>query len=163
MTSAGDIVPVTAIDDKAGRIIAFGQRVTSKTYTGTEVGVLRLDSVPLVAGRRYIFETSSLEMSTVSGETGKANFRINTAGTATTSSTLLIGATGNANTAFSPTQGPTVRVSYSPGSTGNVSLLLTLLRSGGSGNVTLTGSSTQPIEMYVIDHGPDPGDSGVDI
>lgn len=163
MTAAGDVVPVTAIDDKRGRMIAFGQRLTSKTYTGTEVGVLRLDSVPMVAGRRYRIHTSSLEMSTVSGETGKANFRINTAGTATTSSTLLGGATGNANTAFSPTQGPTVDFSYAPAATGNVSILLTLLRSGGSGNVTLTGSSTQPIEMYVTDCGPDPGDTGVDI
>lgn len=163
MTAAGATVPVTSIDDPAGRMIAFGQRLTSKTYSGTEVGVIRLDAVPLITGRRYLFMTSSLELQTVSGETGKASFRINTAGTATTSSTLVVGATGNANTAFSPTQGPVVCASYNPAASGNVSLLLTLTRTGGSGNVVLNASATQPIEIYVFDCGADPGDTGIDI
>lgn len=143
--------------------IAYGNRQTDKTFTGTEVGVLRLDNLVTYAGRRYYIETSNLRLVVTSGETGKANIRASTAGAATTSSTILTGAEVSANTPFTPAGSPPMKISWVPGASTTASVLLTVLRSGGSNNVTMTGSSTQPIEMYVVDGGIDPGDTGVDI
>ena len=145
-----------------GQLIAYGQRTTDKTYTGTEVGVIRLDNVSMLAGYRYWITTSNLRLNVTSGETGHCNLRYNTGGTATTSSTVLTAASGNANSAFTPVQSPIISCTLAPGAA-TVSILLCLSRSGGSNNVTMTGSSTQPIELYVWCAGPDPGDSGTDI
>lgn len=146
-----------------GTVIAYGNRQSDKTFTGTEVGVLRLDNVPMRTGYRYLIMSSSLRIGCSSGETGKANLRYSTSGSAGTSDTLLTAVEANANTAFTPVQSPALIVSFTPGANVTFSCLITLLRSGGSSNVTMTGSATQPIELYVLVAGPDPTDTGVDI
>lgn len=145
-----------------GTILAYGQRVTDKVFSGTEVGVLRLDSISCRAGYRYMIMTSNLRLNVTSGETGKANLRYSTSGSAGTSDTVLITLESNANSAFSPNQSHVMCCSIAPG-TVTLSVLLTVARAGGSNNVTMTGSATQPIELYVIMVGPDPGDTGVDV
>lgn len=146
-----------------GTMIAYGNRQTDKTYTGTEVGVLRLDSITVKAGFRYLIMSSSLRLGVVTGETGKASIRYSTTGSATTSDTVLSSVEANVNTAFTPAQTPAIITSYTPASSGTLSILLTVYRSGGSGNVTMTGNSAQPIELYVVVAAADPGDTGVDI
>jgi hypothetical protein len=145
-----------------GTAIAWGQRTSSVTFTGTEIGVLRLDSVSLQAGYRYEVRTSNLRVNMTSGETTKLFLRVNTAGTATTSSTVLVSAEGNANSTFTPAQAPVLSVTYAPGAV-TASFLISLGRSGGSNNTTITGSSIQPIEMWIVNLGTDPGDTGVDV
>jgi hypothetical protein len=147
----------------AGTMIAFGNRQSDKTFSGTEVGALRLDNVSMRNGYRYLIMSNSLRLFVVTGETGKCNLRFSTAGSAGTGDAILGAVEGNANTAFTPVQSPTLCISYAPGANVTFSCLLTVARSGGSGNVTLNGSASQPIELYVIVAGPDPTDTGVDV
>jgi hypothetical protein len=144
-------------------VIRRWRRETDKTFTGTEVGVVRIDNIPFKANVFYTVETNSLKMTVVSGETGIVRARLSTSGAATTSSAQIGSAEGNANTAFTPVQSPVLVAEYAPGSDVTGSVLLTLARSGGSGNVTLGGSSTQPILLMVKAWGKNPGTSGVDI
>lgn len=145
-----------------GQIIAWGQRTSTVTFTGTEIGVLRLDSVSLQAGYRYGIYTSNLRVHVTTGETAKMWLRYNTAGTATTSSTIAVMAEFNASSAFAPAQSIPMAVTLAPGAV-TMSILLSLGRSGGSNNTDITGGSTQPIEMWIINLGTDPGDTGVDV
>jgi len=145
-----------------GTLLAYGQRVSDKTFSGTELGVLRLDSISCRTGYRYMVMTSNLRVNVTSGETGKANLRYSTSGSAGTSDTVLITMESNANSAFAPNQSHVMCCSIAPG-TVTLSVLLTVARAGGSNNVTMTGSATQPIELYVFMAGPDPTDTGVDI
>lgn len=144
-------------------VVRRGRRESDATCTGTERGVLRLDNVELKGGIFYTFETNSLEMQTFSGETGKAMFRVSTSGAATIASAEIGSGQGNANTSFWPRQSPTVVAEYAPSSDVTVSILLSLNRTGGSNNVILKGSTSQPITVYVKAWGADPGDTGVDI
>lgn len=146
-----------------GQMLGYHKRVTSKTFTGTETGVVRLNAVALLGGYRYVIQTSSLIIGTVSGECGKANLRYSTSGTAGTSDTILGAVEANANSGTRPVQGPILSVTYAPGANVSFSCILTLLRSGGSGNVSITGASDQPIELWITCVGPDTGDTGVDI
>lgn len=146
-----------------GQIVSYHKRTTGKTYSGTELGVVRLNTVTLYGGYRYKILTSPLCISTVSGETGKANLRYSTSGTATTADTILGCVEANTNTAFRPVQTPTLALTYAPGSDVTFSCILTVLRSGGSGNVTLNGASDQAIELWIECGGPDTGDTGADL
>lgn len=145
-----------------GQMIGYHKRTSSVTFTGTELGVIRVNAA-MLAGYRYLILSSPLRISTVSGETGKANLRYSTTANATTSDTVLTSVEANANTAFTPVQSPVLAVTFAPGSNATFSCALTLLRSGGSGNTTITGSSTQPIEIGIYVAGPDPGDTGADL
>jgi hypothetical protein len=145
-----------------GTMLAYGNRQTDKTYSGTEVGVLRLDSISCRSGYRYLIQTGPLRVQVTSGETGKVNLRYSTSGTAGTSDTVLTGQDANANSAFTPANSHSMNTTIAPG-TVTLSVLMCLTRSGGSNNVTMTGAATQPIEMWVTMGGPDPTDTGTDI
>lgn len=148
-----------------GQILGYHKRVTSKTFlaAGPELGVVRLNSVALLGGYRYKIMSSNLCISVVSGETGKANLRYSTSGTAGTSDTILGCAEANASTAFRPVNTPGLAITYAPGANVTFSCILTILRSGGSGNVTINGATDQPIELWIEAAGPDTGDTGVDL
>lgn len=149
----------------SGQILSYHKRTSSKTFlaAGAELGVARLNSIALLGGYRYTICTSNLTISTVSGETGKASLRYSTSGTAGTSDTILGSVEANTNTAFRPVQTPAMAFTYSPGANVTFSVVLTILRSGGSGNVTMNGASDQPIELWIVANGPDTGDTGVDL
>ena len=143
---------------------AIGIRTSNSSTTTTEVGVLRIDDIPILSGHRYKIETNSITLhSTVANDVVRATLRYTTDGsTPTTSSTQLCDAQLSAvNTTFPATS--IASGSYVPGSNQTLSVLLTVSRQTGSGNAQLLGSSTFPIEIYINDLGPDSGDVGVDI
>lgn len=147
-----------------GQIIARGRRPTSSpTTTTTEIGVLRLDAVPVLLGRVYGIYTSTIQLaSTVANDGIASNLRLNAAGIATTASTSIGTVRDqmvNATTGFT---GSFSRL-YVPSADVNISVLITVVRVTGSGNCLMTGSADSPIELWVVDHGDDPGDTGVDI
>lgn len=146
-----------------GQILGYHKRTTSKTFSGTEIGAVRLNSVALLGGYRYKIMTSPLVISAVSGETGRVYVRYSTSGTAGTSDTILGAVEANVNTAFRPVQTPVVCMTYAPGSNVTFSCILSVSRSGGSGNATLNGTTDQPIEFWIEAAGPDTGDTGVDL
>lgn len=156
------VVVVESLKSAPGRILAYGERTTDKVFSGTEVGVLRLDNVQTVIGWRYTICTSvlGLAMST-SGDTGQAFLHIRTDGTpAGTGDTVLQQADVNANSPFVPRNSATFAEPYLATAT-SLSVLLSLGRSGGAGNITMLGAATRPIRLYVVQAGPDPGNTGV--
>lgn len=147
-------------------VIARGNRTSDKTYSGTEVGVLRLDDIPLLAGRAYAITTSSLRLQlATAGNTALTQLRYTTDGSTPdpTASTILQAADVNADSAFMPANNATLTGYYFPVSDTTFSVVLTLSRSGGAGNITMSGSATRPIDLMIIDLGPAPSDTGTDI
>lgn len=143
---------------------AVGIRITNSSTTTTEIGVLRIDDIPILSGHRYVIETNSVTMhSTVTTDCLRMNIRYTTDGsTPTTSNTALCDAQLTVNNNSFPTTSM-AKGSYVPGSNQTLSVLLTIQRITGTGNAQLIGSSTFPIELYISDLGPDTGDVGVDV
>lgn len=143
-------------------VIKRGRRTTSTgNITTTETGVLRVDSIPVYAGRLYRISTSNMNMDTsVDNDVARAAFRYSTSGSATTSSTL-----GNYMrcTIDNASQSNVLNLTmfYVPSADGTLSVLLTLLRQAGTGNIIMFCSSTDILDLVVEDVGLDPGDTGV--
>lgn len=154
---------VTADEFLQGAVIARGRRTTSSSgATTTPVGVLRLDSVPVVAGRIYTIHLSPLIFSsTVASDLINADLRIALGATATNTTpgytSLVEGARSGGGSQF--TVG--FEVDYPAATTGNLSILLTVVRAAGTGTVSLMASTSIPLSMWVKDAGLDPGNTGV--
>lgn len=150
--------------ETAAVLKAVGIRNSNSSTTTTEIGVLRIDDIPILSGHRYKIETNSITLhSSVANDVVRATIRYTTdASTPTTSSTQLCDAQLSAvNTTFPATS--IASGSYVPGSNQTLSVLLTVSRQTGTGNAQLLGSATFPIELYINDLGPDSGDVGVDV
>jgi hypothetical protein len=164
--SAGDTPSATTLNDPSGMCVAYGERTTTSTgSTGTEVGVLRIDSIPIVSGRHYKFVLSPVSFtSTVAGDLIAVRFRLNTSGTATTASTLVAELAEDAKTASAQEKVHGMVVPYPATTTANLSLLLSIIRNTGTGTCTIAVSAAgYNIRVGVYDCGVDPGDTGVDL
>lgn len=147
------------------QFLARGQRTTDATTTAIN-GVVRLDDIPLRAGRTYRISTSPLHLSsTVANDHGEVLVVHTTDGSIpTTASAILPGARAQAhitNTGFGETI--SMMVTYTPAGDETLSLLLCLQRADGSGTITLTGTNDFQIELMVEEVGDDVGDTGIDI
>jgi hypothetical protein len=165
-------VPAATLNDMSAELaarsraglgsVARANRTTSSSSTTSETGVLRLDNVPVSAGREYrIWTSPMIFQSTVAGDLVNAHIRYNTAGTATTGSTQLTGLVDTANSASGPQKTKGLTALWVPPTTGLVSILLSVSRDGGTGSVALNASSPYPIDLVVEDAGADPGNTGV--
>lgn len=145
------------------KCVARGRRTTNSSTTTTEVGVLRIDSITVTSGRLYgIFTSALILASTIANDTLRAIIRGDTSTTATTSSTQLdMGQLQQPNTSAPP--GSMIVALYPAAATATLSVLLSVARQTGTGNVQILGASTFPIDMWVVDLGPDPGNTGVSI
>lgn len=145
-------------------ILARGNRNTSSTTTTTEQGVLRLDDIPVYAGRTYRVWTSPLFLDTsVANDVIRALVRYTTDGsTPTTSSSVLSFVQARAEDVTDQYAIP-FTCDYSPSADQLLSVLLTVARRSGTGNVSIIGATSGPINLVVEDIGMDPGDTGVDI
>ncbi len=152
---------------ETGGLVGRGQRSTSSTTTTTtEVGVLRVDNLALPAGRRYLFVTSPVIFnSTVAADLIVFTLRINTAGTATTSSTRIMDLVESSYSASGPQRSQSLIAPYSPSGAETVSALLSVARTSGTGTVGILVASSplHDIRLDVFDIGIDPGDTGVDV
>ena len=147
--------------DIKGRV-ARAITTSSSATTTTEVGVLRLDSVPVLGGHTYTIRTSSLlPVSTVANDYVGTKIRYTSDGTtATTSSTQLLG-TQTRITGASGNETVTLAVTYNPASDQNLSILLSASRVSGTGNCSIGGGATTPIELWIDHDGEDPGNTGL--
>lgn len=140
-------------------ILARGNRTTSSSTTTTEVGVLRVDNIPIVAGRAYPVWTCGLYLiSSVASDLPEAKVRYSTSGVATTASTILAKGEDQVTSGTQPVSTIAQGV-YVATVTGTLSLILTVSRSAGTGSVSIFGTS----ELFISDAGVDPGDTGVDL
>jgi hypothetical protein len=160
---------VTLLDNSSSPlpqgVIARGQRVTSTGFTsgGTELGVLRVDSIPVYSGRLYRIATGPIIVDgSVANDAVRVVLRGNTAGTATTASTqLAIAQTVIPNISLPETL--QINIPYVPSANGTLSVLMSIVRQTGTGILQALGDATFPINLVVSDEGLDPGDTGVDI
>jgi hypothetical protein len=149
-----------------GTIIARANRATSSSATTTEIGVLRLPVGSLPAGQTVLIKTSPLALiSSVGNDTVSALMRYTTDGsTPSTGSTIMPETTVQRRlTGTAIDESCVVCAAYTPGAAVNLTVLLTVIRGGGSGNAQIYASSTKHIEIMVVAAGTDPTDTGVDI
>lgn len=141
-------------------------RSTDSTATATEIGVLRLDDVPILAGRIYAIQTTPLGLdSTSTNDEIIAQFRFTTDGsTPTTASTVLPG--GRVQVRQTDSNVPehkTIYTTYTPAANETLSLLLTVARLAGAGNVRISPDTSGLTAFTVVDLGVDPGNHGTSI
>jgi hypothetical protein len=163
-----DPVPINAmglyVDRMSKRVVGWGQRATPSSFTSTEVGALRIDNLIIKAGEIYRFWTSPLLFrADTAGGNPVANLRISTSGVATTSSTTLTQAfdivgTTPANANFM-TKG--INFIYQSASDQIASLLLSVARFSGTGQVVINAGASIPIQLVAEWIGADPGNTGV--
>jgi hypothetical protein len=157
-----------ALETGAQSILARGRRTTSVSPLTSAVGVLRIDNVPIKAGRLYRISTSNLNFySTVANDIGNANIRIfyqaTVGGVATIANSTAIGGMRNVVDVAGSTSSNTVPCNaiYAPTADGYVSVLLSAARAAGTGTMTLYAAVGEQIDFTVEYSGIDPGDTGV--
>lgn len=163
---AGQTLTAAALNLATKKILARGRRTTASTGTTTEVGVIRLDDIPIVGGRLYEISSSTVTPDTgTNGDMTNVRIRYTTDGsTPSTSSTVLPGAIGQVRLDdASNGEALVVKTFYAPASDETLSLLLTVGRSSGSGTITLFADGVFETHLVVKDVGVDPGDTGTDI
>lgn len=147
-----------------GQVIRRASRSTSSsTTTTTEIGVLRLDSIPVIAGRAYMIRVNNMVMvSTVANDVVIARLKYTNSGSATIASpemsALRTSVVSTSGTPILP-----INANFWASATETLSIILTVQRTGGSGNVSLSPTTGQTIDIVVQDAGTDPGDTGVDL
>lgn len=148
----------TAVRKLVGRA---ARTTTSSTTTTTEIGVLRLDGVKVKAGRGYRIGGSTYMLSSsVNGDGVMARIRATTDGsTAAVTSTVLAELLIQTLTAQGSGSGRLERFYY-PSADETLSILLSVVRIQGTGNVSITAVNNN-IDLEVEDIGPDTGNIGV--
>lgn len=148
----------------ANKLLRRGRRTTGSSTTTTEVGVLRVDSIPIISGHVYAILTSPLAIiSTVANDTPRANIRVDATGaSATTASTQLdlmqIPVTSTTNSPLIP-----LTALYVSATTGLLSVLLSVSRAAGTGSVSIGAGTINPVDLLILDFGVDPGNTGTAI
>jgi hypothetical protein len=146
-------------------MIKRANRTTSSSTTTTEVGVLRLDGIPIKNGRVYKLCTAGLILnSTVAGDLIEIRIRGNTAGQATTGSTQFGSLADSSQSASASQKVQSVQAIWVGVADVTLSVLLSIARVTGTGTVGIPVTApTYNIDMWVEDLGPDPTDTGNDV
>jgi hypothetical protein len=148
----------------SGQIIARGSRITSSAAVTAETAVLRVPVGTLTSGHAYRISTCALSFySTAANDTVCGRIRYTTDGSAPTTAsaimpgtivqTRLVGAGIDEHRILS--------TEYVAGAGVNLTLLLTVARSAGTGNVQFLSSADMPILVTVMTLGKDQGNVGV--
>lgn len=150
-----------------GQLVSWGSRATnSTTTTTTEIGVLRVDSIPAISGIGYmVWSTPLAGDSTVTTDEIGMRARFDTTGAAaTTASAIMPGTTLEYRQADANVSEERVfSTLYVPGANQTLSILLTVRRIAGTGNVSILGTANIPTAMFVTAAGTAPADTGVAI
>lgn len=160
----GDIVTADTLNTNypLGTIARARRTTATGNVTTTETGVLRLDSIPLIAGHQYEICTSDINVdSSVANDVAVCRFRIDVTGaSATITSTLIQQMRQTIDSAADSNIIP-MQAFYHPSADETLSVLLSLLRVSGTGNIIVHASSVEILDLCVIDHGIAPSDTGV--
>jgi hypothetical protein len=148
---------------------AYGKRATTSTGTTSIVGVLRLDDIPIFAGRSYtIMVTGIFARSTVNNDRALIEVRATfDSSTPTTSSIVMVGGQAYQWVIISGGSigqtGSNIDIKYEPVGSETLSVLVTVSRQLGTGTVDLYADSTHKLKIEVTDTGPAVGDTGTSI
>lgn len=147
------------------RTLARGSRTTaSSASTGAEVEIMALEGIPVTAGRLYKVYTSPLIFdSNVAADMMEVYFRYAIGSSATTASTKLASYACESKTA-SGVQFVLPFICDLPiAVTGTLSLLMSIIRTAGTGSCRINSSGAYPINLVIEDAGPDPGNTGISL
>lgn len=168
--NGGDIIfaaDINALTDRDNGVLPQGviKRGRRSTATGnvttTETGVLRVDSIPVYAGRLYKITTNGINIDTsVDNDVASVRIRASTSGSATITSTLLGTLRCTIDSATQSNILPDAAF-YIASADGTLSVLLSLIRVTGTGNIVVFCDATNYLDMVIEDMGIDPGDTGV--
>ena len=161
----GDVIFASDINNQP-KIIARGQRTTATAaITTTETGVIRLDDVPVRNGYCYEITVDNINIDTsVANDIGIVRMRYvfaaSAGSTATTTSTQLNTWRNTIDDATNSNVLPWVN-HYFATADGFLSILFSLQRQAGTGNLIWFCSATDVCNVVVKDIGSDPGNTGV--
>ena len=123
----------------------------------TELALLRLSNMEFVDGRAYRIEASELRSDqSVAGDHFKWQLRYSTSGDATTSSAVLIRSEATADTDSIPPLIGYIR----PTADGTYSVLVSIVRTSGSGTTTTKADDENDLSIVVYDEGFSVADTG---
>lgn len=165
---AGTLLTASVFNNKVRKRVARARRVSnsSSTTSTTEVAVLRLDDIPVLAGHNYQISYMCHVDTTTTTDTYRTIVRFTADGsTPSTSSGVLAGSGGEAMIANASTvDSNMITTDYTPAADEILSLLLTVRHvNGTSAGILQADASVFHTQMYVDDMGDDPGDTGVDL
>jgi hypothetical protein len=167
---AGDALPAAGLNLPPWGlgVIAYGTRPSSNgnvaafTPSGsTATGVLRVDNIEFISGRRYMIQSSDLRVD-LGTATDRARFevRLSTSGAATTSTAIW--ARSESSSADLNNMAQIERVYTPSSSTTTGSLLLSVSRPSGTGTISvLAGTDDETLWIAVTDLGLAVADTGV--
>lgn len=147
-------------------IVGYSLRDTSgTTTTTTEKTYLRVDDISIVAGQSYEIFTSPLIIeSSVAADLVQVILRISTAGAATTSSTQLTLLAQPSKSASAAQNTAVLAFTYNSLVTSTTaSILISYLRSAGTGNVRINASADIPAQVTMKWIGTTKADTGTDL
>jgi len=150
-------------------IIGYANRTSNKSFT-TVVGYLRLDSIPLTAGRAYMVMAQNLrlDISVTGGATDHIKFAITydltgaAAGTGSTELGRSEGSWPTSGTGVDDSVPPVIGWLFPASDVASASFLLTVVRTAGSGTYAVQADSPG-INLTVVDMGIAVADTGTDI
>lgn len=137
----------TAAELSRRGFLAYGRRDTSSltSSTATDVGILRIDNIPIINLRPIIINITGHPTSSVGTDNTRTNIRGSTSGTATTGSGIL-----TSGQWFQKLGDPVVfRFVYFPATTGLLSVLACIARDAGSGAVSYYADGVRNFEMWM--------------
>lgn len=166
--AAGDVLTAAGLNNAVRKAVARANRVSNSTASAstTEVGVLRLDDIPLLGGHSYRIAWSLNFDVTTNADSMRALLRYtNDSSTPSTASTILPGSGGEAElTDNAIAEHLQVDTSYTPASNELFSCLLTIRHNQGTSvSIAQADASVFHTQIWIDDMGDDPGDTGTDI
>lgn len=140
------------------KLIKRGNRATAKGFTTPATGFLRLDAIPVEAGKGYLFAALRLRATfATTTDRGKFQMHLNDTGAAATTADTII---GRAECYHATSHD--LCVPYWPVANANVSILVAVLRTSGASAGTLQ-SDESGVDLLAMMIDPDNiADSGVD-
>jgi len=147
-----------------GTVVGRGRRETNSTAASAEQSVLRVDGISLKSGNLYWIASGPLRpVTTVANDVHSVILRIDVAGAAATTSSSQLQNQRVTSAATGTLDHVDIGAFYVAVADVTLSVLLSTARVSGTGTIALGAASTVPIDLFVIDCGVDPGDTGVDL
>lgn len=159
---------VTPLETQQQRIVRRYRRITSSgaAITTTETPYIRLDNIPIINTGIYRISTSNLNLiSTVVNDIAAVRCRVAT-GVLGTLATIASTQIGDIKLAFDVASAPVnqpLQCFYVSTADTYLSVLLSIVRLNGTGNIQLQASATAIAECTVEYAGVDPGNVGTSL
>lgn len=158
MPAAGSVIYPSDV----ARVLARGRRISTTSELTSETGFIRLDGIPVKAGRMYEITASNMNIDTsVDNSIGAVRCRVETGGSTATTSSTQIGQVRYTDDSAATSNVLPLQVYYVPSSDTTLSVLLTVGLVTGTGTVKVYASSVEIFDLVVRDLGADPGDTAV--